>query len=257
MKKRVLPVAALWVGAMSLTMVANAADRNGGEGAQFPKGHYGALDARPDWGGIWTLNFAMPSATDPPNVPALKGPYLEKFQAWQRQVQATQGDVPHEGSYCRPPGMPIIMMAPQYPIEFLFTPGRVTIHHEAWMQWRNIFTDGRDHPADLDATFNGHSTGHWDGNTLVVETVALKGVTEMGMGIGHSAKLRILERLHLSKDDADTLLDELTLYDSEALEKPWSTRLTYKRDRKGELLEFECAENDRNPVDSSGHVGFK
>ena len=67
--------------------------------------------------------------------------------------------------------MPGIMMVGQYPIEFLFTPGRVTTHHEAWMQLRSIWTDGRKHPDDWDPTFYGHSIGHWEGSTLVVDTV--------------------------------------------------------------------------------------
>ena len=60
----------------------------------------------------------------------------------------------------------------QYPIEFMFTPGRITTHHEAWMQWRIIYTDGRPHPApeDYDPTFGGHSIGKWEGETLVVDT---------------------------------------------------------------------------------------
>lgn len=235
-----------------------AADAPHGGGAAYPHGQYAALDARPDWGGVWTLDFAMPKpGVAPPPQPALKGSYLSDYQQWQKEVQATQGDVAHEGSYCRPPGMPIIMMAPQYPIEFLFTPGRVTIHHEAWMQWRSIYIDGRSHPADLDSTFNGDSTGHWEGDTLVVETIGIKKLTQMGMGMKHSDQLRVSERIHLDRADPNLLLDEMTLVDPQALEKPWTTTLKYKRTRDGQLLEFECAENDRNPVDAAGHTGFK
>ena len=71
---------------------------------------------------------------------------------------------------CVPNGMPAIMTQP-YPLEILFTPGKVTILIEAYAQWRQIFTDGRQHPEDPDLTFNGHSTGHWEGDTLVVDTV--------------------------------------------------------------------------------------
>jgi hypothetical protein len=247
-------VAAVMLGPLP---TANAADVATKLTAAYPKGHFASLDARPDWGGIWILNFSMPKPGAAPSVPALRGKYLEGSQAWQKQVQATQGEVPHEGSYCKPPGMPIIMMAPQYPIEFLFTPGRVTIHHEAWMQWRNIFTDGRGHPADLDATFNGHSIGKWAGDTLVVDTIGVKDTLEIGMGMKHSNQLHIVERIHLAKDDPNTLVDEMTLFDPVALAQPWSTKLTYKRNRDDELLEFECAENDRNPVDAAGHTGFK
>jgi hypothetical protein len=225
-----------------------------------PKGHYAALNALPDWGGTWTLSFEMPKpggAPVPPPQPALKGKYLEKYLAWQRAAQKNHGEAAHRGSYCTPPGMPVIMMSPQYPIEFLFNPGRVTTHHEAWMQWRNIYTDGRGHSADADPTFNGESIGHWEGTTLVVDTVGIKDTLEIGMGMKHSAKLHIIEHIHLSEDKADTLVDEMTLEDPLALAKPWSTVLTFKRSRGDQLLEFICEENDRNPVDASGNAELK
>ena len=98
-----------------------------------PKGHFAALDALPDWGGVWVLT-RPPAGAPPPEKPALKGQYLQEYQAWQHEVESKGGEVAHEGSYCTPPGMPGIMGIGQYPMEFLFTPGRVTTHHEAWMQ---------------------------------------------------------------------------------------------------------------------------
>jgi hypothetical protein len=223
-----------------------------------PKGHYASLDALPDWGGVWVLNrpAGVPGAP-PGDKPALKGKYLQDYQAWQHVVATKGGEVPHEGSYCTPPGMPGIMGVGQYPMEFLFTPGRVTTHHEAWMQWRNIYTDGRGHPDDLEATFAGDSIGHWEGTTLVVETIAIKESVALGMGMKHSDKLHLSERIHLDKGDPDTLVDELTAEDPEALAKPWQHTYTYKRSREWSLLEFICAENDRNPVDANGATGFK
>ncbi len=218
---------------------ASAADTS--HPASFPKGHYAQLDALPDWGGVWTLNFARP-----PPRPLLKGVYLQHYQQWQHEVETNHGEVPHSGSYCRPPGMPTIMMVGQYPIEFLFTPGRVTINNEAWMQRRVIFTDGRGHPPDLDPTFNGDSIGTWQADTLVVETIGLKPVVQLANGMEHSDRLRILERIHLAKNDPNTLVDEMTLNDPLALQQPWSTTLTYKRSRDEQLLEFVCEENDRN-----------
>jgi len=153
--------------------------------------------------------------------------------------------------------MPGIMGIGQYPMEFLFTPGRVTTHHEAWMQWRNIYTDGRGHPEDLEASFEGDSIGHWEGGTLVVDTVGIKDSVALGMGMKHSDKLRITERIHLAKGDPDSLVDEMTVEDPGALVKPWVHTLSYKRSREWQLLEFECAENDRNPVDANGKTGFK
>jgi hypothetical protein len=221
-----------------------------------PKGHYAALDALPDWGGVWVLSRPAPGGTGNER-PVLKGKYLQDYQAWQHDVESKGGQVAREGSHCTPPGMPGIMGIGQYPIEFLFTPGRVTTHHEAWMQWRNIYTDGRGHPDDLDPTFEGDSIGHWEGGTLVVDTIGIKPAVALGMGMKHSDKLHIIERMHLAKGDPDSLVVEMTAEDPEALEKPWSHTLTFKRSRDWQLLEFECAENDRNPVDPSGNTGFK
>jgi hypothetical protein len=235
-----------------------AADPPGSSGppAANPKGHYSPLNSLPDWGGVWTFNFRpAPGVTREP--PALKGKYLESYQAWQKIANENHGEVPHNGSYCRPPGMPGIMMVGQYPIEFLFTPGRVTTHHEAWMQMRTIWTDGRKHEADWDPTFYGDSIGHWEGSTLVVDTVGIKTVTELRNGMPHSDQLHIIERIHLAPNDPNTLIDELVAEDPLALARPWHNVLSYTRSRDQELLEFVCAENDRNPVDAQGHTGLE
>jgi hypothetical protein len=224
----------------------------------FPKGHYATLETLPDWGGIW---FPDPPAP-PVEQPILKGKYAKAYRKWKIAFDAHHGEVPHAGSYCRPPGMPGIMSVPQYPIEFLFTPGRVTINFEAWMQRRIVFTDRSGHPAELDPTFNGDSVGEWRGNVLFVDTVAVKESLELGdlpplgLGMHHSDKLHITEQLHLAAHDPDTLVDEMTLEDSLALAKPWHHVRNYRRSRDTQLLEFVCEENDRNPVDKSGHTGF-
>lgn len=221
----------------------------------FPKGRYGELNRLPDWGGIWYLDFPPPPGARRER-PDLKGKYLADYEQWQKQVKATNGNVPHYASYCQPPGMPGIMGVGQYPIEFLFTPGRVTVHFEAWMQWRNIFTDGRKHPDadDLDPTFYGNSIGHWEGGTLVVDTIGFKTATALGMGMQHSDQMHIIERIHLEPKDPNTLVDEMTVEDPLALAKPWHNSYTYHRSRTQNLLEFICEENNRNPVNAQGQT---
>lgn len=219
-------------------------------GAANPKGQYLALDGLPDWGGTWLLERTPPGAAT--ERPVLKGRYLKDYEAWQQAVRDNDGVVPRRGSNCRPPGMPGMMGTAQYPLEFLFTPGRVTILHEAWMQWRNIWTDGREHPDDLDPGFYGHSTGRWEGDTLAVDTLGIKDSVDLGMGMQHSGRLHIVERIHLADDDSDTLVVEMVVDDPEALAQPWNRRFTYARQRDGELYEFVCAENDRNPVGEDG-----
>src|SRR5690606_3654587 len=66
-----------------------------------------------------------------------------------------------------------------------------------------------------------------------------------------------VERMHLAKDDPDTLVVEMTIEDPEALEKPWNITHRYTRSRDAELIELICAENDRNPVDEHGFTQFE
>ncbi|MBT2185962.1 hypothetical protein [Sphingobium nicotianae] len=228
-----------------------------GTGAPFPKGHQAALDALPDWGGIWFVVFPRgPGAGAPPPPPRLKGKYKDDYEAWRKALAASNGVEKKTSSNCSPPGMPGIMQIPQYPFEFLFTPGRVTINQEAWMQTRKIWTDGRPHQEDPDPSFMGDSIGHWEGGTLVVDTIGINAGLQLQAGMAHSDKLKITERIHLSTSDPDVLINEMTYTDPDALEEPYTKTVTYHRDRYGALLEFECSENDRNPVDEKGDTQF-
>jgi hypothetical protein len=213
-------------------------------GAAWPKGQYAALDRLPDWGGVWVLQRPAPGVTR--ERPQLKGEYLKEYEAWREEVRANDGVARRRTSNCMPPGMPNMMGTGQYPIEFLFTPGRVTMHH-----------DGRPHPDDWEGGIFGHSIGRWEGDTLVVETVGIKTITELGAGIRHSDKLKITERIGLSPQDPDTLTVQMTMEDPDALEKPYSITHTFKRQRDWTLMEFICAENDRNPVNEEGHTVFE
>jgi hypothetical protein len=72
--------------------------------------------------------------------------------------------------------------------------------------------------------------------------------------MGHSAQLTVTERLHLSPDDPNLLLNEMTWDDPEALAEPYKVTVTYGRDREGSLIEFICHQNDRNEVDEEGNT---
>lgn len=227
-----------------------------GQGAGHPKGRYQELDTLPDWGGIWFVQGGASGGSGPPAIPKLKGEYLARYNAWRAEVAANDGVVRRSRSNCSPPGMPRIMRLAQYPYEFLFTPGRVTINQEAWMQTRTIWTDGRAHKDDPDPTFMGDSIGRWEGDTLVVDTIAISEDVEMDTGIPHSSQFRLTERIHLSPDDPNVLVNEMRMEDPEALEEPFEITVRYRRDRYGSLIEFQCAENDRNPVNEAGETEY-
>jgi hypothetical protein len=248
-------VACLAVAAGAISAEAGA--EAGKAGAAWPKGQYSQLDRLPDWGGVWVLSMGRGAGGAPAADPKPRGEYLAAYEAYRKEVSENNGMVRKEYSNCLPPGMPRMMGSGQYPIEFLFTPGRVTTLHEAWMQTRTIFTDGRGHPEDLEPGFFGHSIGHWEGDTLVVDTVGIKTITELDRGIRHSDKLHVTERIHLAKDNPDQLVVEMTMEDPEALAAPYQRTYNYRRERDWNLMEFVCAENDRNPVGEDGHTQFQ
>jgi hypothetical protein len=253
----ILSFRAAVAGMLLVSSAASAQDTRDAQraSASHPQGQYGSLDALPDWGGIWFLNRRSAGDAAPP-LPRLKGDYLSRHEQWRSDAAAQHGATRRNRSNCSPPGMPRIMQLAQYPYEFLFTPGRVTINQEAWMQTRTIWTDGRGHPDEPDPTFMGHSIGWWEGGTLVVETIGLLEDLEFAAGALHSPEFRVIERLRLSDDNPDLLVNHLRMEDPLALAEPFEVTITYRRDRGGSLIEFQCSENDRNPVDAQGETQF-
>jgi hypothetical protein len=219
-----------------------------------PQGDTWASIAKlPDWRGIWELDWeANPAlifgAAPPPLTPAAKAKFDQHLAA-----QAQGKEVQDQTANCVPPGMPMIMIQP-YPIEFLFAPGKVVVVTEAYSQVRQIFTDGRQHPADPDPTFQGHSIGHWEADTLVVDTVGFVPNTEITLGIGHSDQMRIVERMR--RLDANHLQIETTITDPVVLAKPWITVHPYVR-RKDDLREYVCEQNNLDSADSQGRAAQK
>jgi hypothetical protein len=159
---------------------------------------------------------------------------------------------PSQSANCLPPGMPGIMTQP-YPMEILLTPGKVTIVIEAYTQVRHIYTDGRKLPEYPDPGFFGTSIGHWEGKTLVVESVGFNDLVTIS-GVPHSDQMKITERFSLLDDDR--LQVETTITDPLALTQPYTTTGTYSRHRDWTIAEYVCEENNRNFVDSSGEEGI-
>jgi len=226
---------------------------------------YTALQKLPDWRGIWAPMLGGSAGTEPagfkPETPQLIGKYKAHYDEIQALIRTGDPEallkVERRSSACEPPGMPGIMTQP-YDLEFLFTPGRVTIIQEAYMQVRRVFTDGRPLPEDPDPTYNGSSIGHWEGDTLVVTTVGLReGGTMSRSGATHSDQVTITERIHLDAKNKDVLVVESTFTDPKALSQPWHTVARFKRQRGLDQIEFVCAQNDRNPINDKGEVLFE
>jgi hypothetical protein len=213
---------------------------------------FAELAKLPDFGGVWevTRGRAPAAGTRPaaPEQPSLTPKYAELLKAYR--ANPPQDSV---AANCVPPGMPGVMSQP-YPLEFILSPGKVTIIAEAYMQVRHIYTDGRSHPEDPDLTFNGHSIGHWEKDTLVVDTIGFSPLTSLGAGMQHSDKMHIVERMRLSAPDNLEIVT--TVEDKEALTQPFTRAANFGRHRDWVTAEYICQENNRNSVDERGKAGI-
>src|SRR6185436_16394337 len=179
---------------------------------------WSALAKLPDFTGVWEIGPGGGGGRGRGAAP--QGPSLTPAAAAKRKELQSLGREDNQTANCVPPGMPGIMGQP-YPMEFLLTPGKVTIVIEAYTQIRHIYTDGRPLPEDPDLEFFGTSVGRWEGDALVVETVGFSPLTMLAANTPHSDNLRIRERFRLT--GPDTMTVETTLIDPEALTEPFTT----------------------------------
>jgi hypothetical protein len=205
------------------------------------------LASLPDWTGVWEIDWRNARKAPPRPPMKLTPEYQKKLDAY-RAAQKDGENLQSEGANCVPPGLPGIMSQP-YPIEFAYQPGKVVMLLEAFMQFRHIFTDGRKHPEDPDFTFMGHSTGHWEGDTLVVDSVGFSATTLLAGGVPHSDKLRIVERIR--KVSPEWMEIQTTLIDPVVLAEPYTSTISY-RHLDDELREYICLENNRDGADEKG-----
>ena len=187
----------------------------------------------PDLTGVWMERKFQPKMYlngDPPLLPWAEA----KFKA----INVTTDDPNLD---CLPEGVPRVMFIP-LPMEIIQIPGRVLMVQEAWSQWRRIYTDGRQHPKDLDATFMGHSIGKYEGDTLVVDTIGFNEKTWLDhVGLPHSDALHVVERIR--RVDHNTLQDDFTIDDPKTFTKTWTAQQLYDLKPDWEIAEFVCDNN--------------
>lgn len=234
--------------AASLAMAPVAAAQDAGVP---PADRYSPLARLPDWSGVWNPDWSLlfgGGGGGPPAQPKLTAAAQARLDAFRARQEAEGVDQTAQIK-CIPPGMPGIMRQP-YPMEVLFTPGRVTIFAETYSQARRIYTDGRPLPEDPDLLFNGYSVGRWDGDTLHVETVGFSPVTVISAGIPHGEKMRIKEKIWL--EQPDVLRIETTITDPDVLTEPFVQQMAYRRQPDWEIREYVCEENNRLTADEGG-----
>jgi hypothetical protein len=213
--------------------------------------------ARPNFNGVWRPyrggRGADPKLAPPPASPlAIKPEYAKAGEARRAaEAAANQRGEPIASAAvsCVPYGMPSMMSVVSYPMEITQTPKQLTIVTEAFNEVRRVFLDKPQlNIDDVPPGYYGRSVGHWDGDTLVVDTVGIKESVRY-QNTPHSDQMRITERIHLVTPDV--LHDQITIEDPVVLEKPYTFTFAYRREPDYEMVEFIC-DNNREYVDEKG-----
>jgi hypothetical protein len=187
-------------------------------------------DGKPDLSGVW-----LPGQDLEPEVPP--------FQPWAAEVAKKYADRPGDDprALCLPAG--VSRMHALDLVKFVQTPGLLIALIEASPNVRQIFLDGRHHPADLQPTWMGHSIGRWEKDTLVIDTI---GFNDKGWLEGirpQTEQLHVTERYR--RIDRGRMSLEITIDDPGAYTRPWKVRRLLQLAPGEEIQEYLCNENHK------------
>ncbi len=194
-------------------------------------------DGTPDLSGVW--NGGGSNSGDISK--ALKPGDSVSLLPWAEKLMHSRQSKDDPEANCLPFGVP--RSAP-YPWRIVQTPTHYFVLYEGNIHsYRQIFMDGRPHPEDPDPTWYGHSIGHWEGKTLVVDTVGYNDKFWFDyLGHPHTEKLHTIERY--TRTDLGNMSIEVTIDDPGAYAKPFTTVGRARLMPGGELLEYICQENN-------------
>ena len=233
---------------MAIAQKVSTLEANNGKNAHSETSETQAARQTPDLSGVWRQNPPVSERAysgwafmkdEPPMTPWAEERYKEAKPTFgPKAVPVEESNSPDYN--CLPPGVPYIYFRP-HPFEFVQGPGRVVMLFEYDHFVREIYTDGRKHPEDLDPTWMGHSIGWYEGDTLVVDTIGFNDKTWLDrVGHPHSTALHLIERFQ--RVAHDTLTDELTIDDPKAYTKPWKVTLYFQLMPGWDIGEFICQE---------------
>lgn len=207
---------------------------------------YESVAKWPDWSGVWSPGVGAGSRTTPtpPKLTPAAQARLDAFNAGKERGENLQT----QAANCVPNGMPGIMRLP-YPIEFTYSPGRVNILIETYSEIRRIYID-RELPEDPDPFFNGSSVGHWEGDTLVIDTIGISPLVSVISGLQATETTRFRERI--TRVAHDRMVDEITITDPALFTEPYVMVQNYKLEPEWEMREYVCQENNRDGADAEG-----
>jgi hypothetical protein len=199
-------------------------------------------DGKPDLSGIWTLTKTEGGISQ--LKPSEIKPWVLKLA---KEREETLGrDNP--ANYCLPAGLGPMGGGGGLD-RIVQAPALILILHED-LTYRQIFLDGRELPKDPNPVFMGYSVGHWEGDTLVVESNGYNDRTWLESGYPHTERLRITERFR--RGDFGHLMVDRAYSDPGAYEKPWTAKSEMQYTTDTDLLEYVCGRRTSCPPNEHG-----
>ena len=216
-------------------------------------------DGKPDLSGMWFANVPSKDYCRTPEciqeermareqinlgIKLKDGlPYTQwaKDQMVPRRANGGRED-PH--TYCKPPNFPRAWTLPQY-IKIVQTPALVVVLHEFNAAYREVYLDGRPLPKDPNPTWNGYSIGHWEGDTLVIETNGIR--DDMWLDINGSPvteSAKVTERL--KRLSFGLMQIEISVNDPKAYTRPWSVTIEMAYQADTPMIEEICMDNEQD-----------
>ena len=154
---------------------------------------------------------------------------------------------------CRPDGVPHADLLPE-PFKIIQTPGEILFLYEVETIFRQVFTDGRALPTDPAPVWLGYSVGHWDGDTLVIDTIGFNDLSWLdARGHGHSEEMRVQERFH--RRDFGHLEVTVTITDPKTFTKPITFSFVEGLLADTDVFEHICLENEKDAGHQPGKSG--
>jgi hypothetical protein len=214
-------------------------------------------DGKPDLSGLWA-NYCLSGGKMVMCVPEIAVPPVFgdigrgvpgglPYQPWAADLVKTRRAANGKDdptTHCLPGGIAKLHTSSLLR-KIVQVPGLVIFLTERNASYRQIFTDGRPLPEDPNPSWNGYSTGHWDGETLVVETIGFRDddwLDRAGSPLTSSA--HIIEKFR--RPNFGTLQIQMTVDDPKAYTKPWTIELTQRLAPDTELLDYICLENEKD-----------
>jgi hypothetical protein len=235
------------IGAMTVATLAWLAASAAAQ--ESPKPAPRMADGKPDLGGVWRPGdiFLIEDIA----LGLKKGDTISLKPSAEKAMKARLSKDDPEAN-CLPTGVP--RHAP-YPWKIIQTPAYYYFLFEGNIHsYRQIFMDGRKHPKEPNPTWYGDSTGHWEGDTLVVDTVGFNDKFWFDfVGHPHTEQLHTIERY--TRTDVNTLKEEVTIDDSGAYTQPFTILASHRLLPGGELMEYICQENQRDTQHLVGPAG--